>query len=194
MKGKKTSDALRIILEDNAMENAGQPSSRVKHKVWVPRWISKAIKYYLLPFAWLDINTEKVAKKIIKPPFKQVGACKKRGKCCHHILLPHVKGISGRLIYWWYTQIHGFFPRFQETKWYKGKKVHVMGCSYLKKDGSCGQYRLRPILCRKWPFIERFAYPEILRGCGFSSEPSCEEGLDVDDVLEKQDKTCSNQV
>ncbi|PCI75495.1 hypothetical protein COB21_05615 [Candidatus Aerophobetes bacterium] len=186
MEGQKTSDALRILLDDNVMEGAVEPQLVAKHRVWVPRWLSKLIKYYLLPFAWLDIFSEKIAKKIIKPPFKQVGSCKKRGKCCHYILLPHRKGFAGRLAYWWYTQIHGFFPRFSDAKWYRGKKIHVMGCSFLKKDGSCGQYSTRPILCRKWPFIERFAHPEILRGCGFSSSPSVEEGMDLDNALESE--------
>ncbi len=177
MEGKKTSDALRIILEDSIMEGSLPPPSHIKHRVWFPRWMGKMLKYYLLPFAWLDIGAERVAKKIIKPPFKRTGACKKRGTCCHHILLPHIKGVPGKLVYWWYTQVHGFFPRFKEPKWYRGKRIHVMGCSYLKKDGSCGQYRLRPVVCRKWPFIERFAHPEVLRGCGFSYKSTYDESV-----------------
>lgn len=171
---EEISPALRLLLEDDMEGPAPQPSPTVKHRVWFTRWLATSIKYYLLPFALLELWTEKVAKKIVKPPYKRVGACKKRGACCHYIMLPSRKGVLGRLAYWWYTQIHGFYPRFSEEKWYYGKKVRVMGCSYLKKDGSCGQYKTRPILCRKWPFIERFAHPEVLRGCGFSSDPPME--------------------
>lgn len=185
MEGKKTSDALRLVLEDSNSDGATPPPLSSTHKVWFPKSIAKLIKYYLLPFVWLDNLAERVAKKIINPPFKRVGACKKRGNCCHHILLPHIKGVPGKFVYWWYTQVHGFFPRFKEPKWYQGKRVHVMGCRYLQKDGSCGQYRLRPIVCRKWPFIERFARPELLRGCGFSYKSTYEESL------EEAKKPCS---
>ena len=46
-----------------------------------------------------------------------------------------------------------------------------MGCRYLREDGSCSEYRLRPQVCRQWPVIEHFGYPKILKGCGFRSNP-----------------------
>jgi Fe-S-cluster containining protein len=46
-----------------------------------------------------------------------------------------------------------------------------MGCRYLKQDGSCSHYRLRPSICRTWPQIEYFGHPRILKGCGFKATP-----------------------
>lgn len=82
-------------------------------------------------------------------------------------MIPESKGLIGKLNYFWQTQVQGFYPRFAELHEYEGKKVHVMGCRYLQKDGRCGQYHLRPMVCRKWPIIEHFGSPRVLKGCGF---------------------------
>ena len=51
---------------------------------------------------------------------------------------------------------------------YEEKEVYVMGCRYLQKNKRCKHYFLRPMVCRKWPIIEYFGYPKVLKGCGFS--------------------------
>ena len=56
--------------------------------------------------------------------------------------------------------------------------MHVMGCRHLRKDGSCGDYHLRPLICRQWPVIEHFGYPKVLKGCGYASDPPYEEESD----------------
>jgi len=138
---------------------------------WVPSWIRKPIKWFVLPFVLIDYSMQKIARKIIRPPFKREGSCKRRGNCCHYILIRHSKSLIGHFFYLWYTQFQGFYPRYKAPKSYEGKKMHVMGCRYLRKDGSCGQYHLRPLICRLWPVIEHFGYPNVLKGCGFRSNP-----------------------
>ncbi len=134
---------------------------------WLPGFIRWPIRVMILPFVLLDLGAQWIARKIIRPPFRQEGHCLQRGNCCYYILLPEPKGIIARLFYFWYTQVNGFFLRRSEPIECEGKKMVVMGCRYLQKDGRCGHYRLRPALCREWPLIRYFGYPRILKGCGF---------------------------
>ena len=139
---------------------------------WVPSFIRQTLKYLFLPFVLLDYFMHRFARKIIRPPFRQEGGCLKRGACCHYVLIRYSSSLFGRLFYFWYTQILGFYPRLKKLEEYEGKKMYVMGCRYLKKNGSCSQYLLRPLVCRQWPVIEHFGYPRILKGCGYRSNPS----------------------
>jgi Fe-S-cluster containining protein len=163
---------LEIILEEAGEATSAplEPKGGIP-KQWFPRFLRVPIRWIILPFVLLDLWTQKLAKKIIRPPFVQKGGCKRRGNCCHYIMIEEGKGLFGRLYHFWNTQINGFYPREKELHIYEGKRVHVMGCRYLKKDGSCGNYRLRPLVCRKWPVIEHFGHPRILKGCGFYAEP-----------------------
>lgn len=170
---------LKIVSEssdpvlDELLETAGEATSPPPEpqggipRQWLPSWIRWPLRVLFLPFILLDLTTQKLARQLIRPPFKQEGHCLKRGNCCHYILIPEPKGCLGKLFYFWSTQVLGFFPRSRTIHESEGKKVLVMGCRYLRKDGSCRHYRLRPTVCRKWPVIEYFGYPRILKGCGF---------------------------
>ncbi len=138
-------------------------------KQFVPSWIRWPIRVLFLPLVVLDLFAQRIARFLIRPPFKQIGTCKKRGSCCHYILIPAPKGIFGKLYYLWNTQILGFYRRDNGIYESEGHKVHVMGCRYLSKKGTCTRYALRPAVCRKWPMIEYFGYPRILKGCGFKA-------------------------
>lgn len=166
------SEILEDLLEE-AAEATEQPAPPVDGipKQWLPGFIRYFLKGVALPFVLIDFWMQRIAKKIVRPPFKREGKCLKRGNCCHYVLIQHSKSLIGRLFYFWYTQVQGFYLRYKEPHVYEGKQMHVMGCRYLKKDGSCGQYRLRPLICRQWPIVEHFGYPKILKGCGFRSNP-----------------------
>lgn len=140
-------------------------------KQWVSPFIRWPIRALLLPFVLIDVAMQKLARFVIPPPFKQVGTCKKRGNCCHYIMIRKPKGALGHFFLFWNTQINGFYPRSSELHEYENHPVKVMGCRYLQKEGSCKHYRLRPMVCRKWPMIEYFGKPRILKGCGFTSIP-----------------------
>jgi hypothetical protein len=139
-------------------------------KQWLPGFIRWPIRVFMVPFVLLDLGAQWVAKKIVPPPFKQVGKCKQRGNCCHYILMPQPKGILEKVFYFWHTQVNGFYLRRQEPVESEGNAMVVMGCRYLQKNGKCGHYRLRPMFCRQWPRIEYFGFPRILKGCGFRAE------------------------
>lgn len=138
---------------------------------WVPGWVRWPVRYFFLPFLHLDLTMQKLARLLIRPPYKQAGKCKQRGNCCHYIMIRKPKGLFGWFFKFWNTQINGFYLHSDETYEFENHKVMVMGCRYLKKDGSCGQYLLRPMICRKWPVIEHFGHPRMLKGCGFKAIP-----------------------
>ena len=133
----------------------------------LPSWIRNIFRCGLLPFIIFDLSIQKLARKIIRPPFKQAGHCLQRGNCCHYIMIQKANGWWGKLYLLWHTEVNGFFLRSKEAQEYAGKEVHVMGCRHLQKDGRCGQYQLRPMVCRNWPIIEHFGTPRVIKGCGF---------------------------
>lgn len=166
------SEALEDLIEEAGSAThqppppiGGIPSQRI------PGWVRWPIRYFTLPFILIDLAMQKLARKIIRPPFKKEGECLKRGNCCHYILIQASMSLWGRLFHFWQTEINGFYLRFKTPQLYEGKKRYVMGCRYLKKDGSCSEYHLRPLICRQWPVIEHFGFPKILKGCGFRSNP-----------------------
>jgi len=138
---------------------------------WVPGWIRWPLRVLLLPFILLDLAAQRCARIFIPPPLKKAGECLRRGNCCYYILLPESKGLLDKFFYFWNTQILGFYRRDQHVYESEGHRVYVMGCRYLQKDGKCGHYHLRPALCRKWPMIEYFGKPRMLKGCGFKAIP-----------------------
>ncbi len=162
---------------ETLVDSAGDAASLPKDpgcgiaKQWLPGFIRWPLRVLFLPFVLLDGLAQYVAKKIIKPPFIQSGSCKRRGNCCHYILLPEAKGLLGRIGMFWSTQVYGFFLRDKQLYAQGKDKVYVMGCRYLDKTGKCRHYFLRPSVCRRWPVIEVFGRPRILKGCGFTALP-----------------------
>jgi Fe-S-cluster containining protein len=137
----------------------------------VPGWIRWPIRALFLPFVLLDLACQRVARLFFKTPYKKEGGCNQRGNCCYYIIIPHPGNWFTKLYYFWNTEINGFYPRHPEPLRVDKESVMVMGCRYLQKDGRCGHYRLRPAVCRQWPFIEYFGPPKILKGCGFRAVP-----------------------
>ena len=166
------SEILNDLLEEagDATHQPPPPIHGIPRQL-LPGFIRQPIKWISLPFVLLDSAMQKIARKIIRPPFKREGSCKRRGNCCHYILIRSSKSILGWLFYFWQTQINGFYLRYPRPQEYEGKQMYIMGCRYLKKDGSCSQYHLRPFICREWPVIEHFGFPKVLKGCGFYSTP-----------------------
>ncbi|MCY3975347.1 MAG: hypothetical protein OXF02_07395 [Simkaniaceae bacterium] len=164
-------DLLADLLESAGEEGHTPPPPRKLPRRFVPGFIRVTLKSFALPYVLIDQAVQALARLIIRPPFKRVGKCKRRGNCCYYVLIRASKSPWGRLFLLWYTQIHGFYMRTSKPYSYEGKEMYVMGCRYLQKGGECGQYRLRPQVCRQWPVIEHFGYPKILKGCGFRSVP-----------------------
>lgn len=137
---KMYSEGLDEILK--LSEEATEPPAEPKEipKQWLPGWIRWPLRVAILPFVLIDLGAQVVARILIRPPFKKEGKCLKRGNCCHYILIPESKGVLGKMFYFWNTQILGFYKRREQVYESDGKPVHVMGCRYLQKNGSCGHY------------------------------------------------------
>jgi Fe-S-cluster containining protein len=84
-------------------------------------------------------------------------------------LIPQPKSLVTKWFFFWFTNVHGFFLKDATPIRRKKELLVTMGCRYLQKNGTCSHYLLRPLMCRKWPQIERFAYPVLLKGCGYSA-------------------------
>ncbi len=166
-------DLLKILNNAGEATSPPPPPAPGIPKQWVPGWIRWPIRAIFLPFIVLDSAMKKVARKIIRPPFKKEGQCKRRGNCCYYILMKRSKRFMHFIDRFWNTQINGFYVRDPEPKQLDDKEVFVMGCRYLKKDGSCAHYHLRPVICREYPVIEHFGAPKILKGCGY--KVSCKD-------------------
>lgn len=164
------SKLLEDLLEIAGEEKHTPPIVKIP-KRWLPGCVRLFLKCLLLPYVLIDQSMQKLARKVVKPPFQQIGHCKRRGNCCYYILIRHSKTLWGRLFLLWHTQVHGFYMRYKEPHIYEGNEMYIMGCRYLKKNGSCSQYYLRPQVCRQWPIIEHFGYPKVLKGCGYSAYP-----------------------
>jgi len=159
-----------VQLVDRAAAGEKPPKTKIPRR-YIPCFIRWPIKCLLLPFIYLDLIMQKLAKKIIRPPYRQTGGCKKRGACCHYILMIKFPPPLSWIFHFWHTQINGFYRRSKRIYYSNSKPVIVYGCRYLNKDGSCKNYRFRPMICRKYPNIESFSEPHIMKGCGFAAEP-----------------------
>ena len=138
---------------------------------WLPGWIRWPLRVFFLPFVLIDVAMQRFARILVPPPYKTGGKCKQRGNCCYYIMIRKPKGLFGWIFQFWNTQVNGFYSRGEDDYEFEGDRVIVMGCRYLQKDGSCKHYKLRPMVCRKWPVIEHFGTPRILKGCGFKALP-----------------------
>lgn len=173
MEEPKTLDQILVRAEE-AETQPPLPAGGIP-KQWLPGWIRWPLRVLYVPWVLLDLYMQKIAAWIVRPPFRMEGSCHKRGNCCHYILIPEPKGALGKLNIFVNTQINGFYPRYNEPHEYEGNPIIVMGCRYLKKDGGCAHYKLRPAVCRKWPVIAHFGPPRILKGCGFRAVPRKKE-------------------
>ncbi len=147
-----------------------QPRAIPEQKL--PGWIRWPLRILAYPFMMLEILSNKIVSTIVKPKYKIVGGCKKSGNCCRYIHLGWPKNrklnLFSKLYVLWQTEVLGFY--FKDFDFVEDQEVtKVMGCRYLKEDGSCKHYRLRPGICRNWPKIHYFREPTILKGCGFKA-------------------------
>lgn len=172
MKDDSSKHPLDVLIEEVGDEEKqpAPPASGIPRQ-WLPGCIRLSLKLLALPFILLDLYAQRLAARCLRPPFKRAGECKQRGNCCHYILIERGRGIFGWLYMAWHTQVIGFYKRSPELHMYEEKEIYVMGCRHLRPDGRCGQYHVRPLVCRKWPIIEHFGHPRILKGCGFTAIP-----------------------
>lgn len=152
----------------------------------LPHTIRMLLRLIYLPVLMLDLGMQSIARKIIRPPFKRMGACKRRGNCCRFILLPQAKNLLGKVYFFWQTEVNGFYVKELSPPDETGGVIQVLGCRHLSPDGRCMSYKTRPSICRRWPVIEIFGRPNILKGCGYTAHlKKSHEGKGYESLLSK---------
>jgi hypothetical protein len=87
-----------------------------------------------------------------------------------------------RLILFKMTRIYNFYDRGYTWEVEQGFMARVLSCHSLQPDGSCGEYRIRPLICRTYPELPLIGKPMVLKGCGYTfarrdRSPEPDEGL-----------------
>jgi len=110
-----------------------------------------------------------LTNRFFSTQYTLTGTCRKRGICCQNIAVylspsfwrfQHLK----RLAIFWYECVYCFRLKSEKKEW----GVIIFHCTYLQKNGHCGIYKKRPMICRQYPAPRYFGRPEILPGCGYS--------------------------
>jgi Fe-S-cluster containining protein len=120
---------------------------------------------FLLP-SLVDMQVVRFWKRIFPPAFPIVGQCHMCGRCCINIVgdppdfIKHNRWLLGLYIAF-HSTTHNFEP------FGRGPDDEVMfKCRYLGPDHLCRNYRLRPRICRDYPFQYWFEEPVFIKGCG----------------------------
>ncbi len=80
-----------LALAEEAQEVPPEPAGGIPRQ-WLPGFIRWPLRVILLPFIFIDLAAQRVARMLIRPPYIKEGKCLKRGNCCHYILVPEAKG------------------------------------------------------------------------------------------------------
>ena len=112
---------------------------------------------------------------LVKKPFRTrwvlVGKCNQCGKCCQNIKLAiNPRLLSSvfirELVIMWTSWVMGFhLKRIEYTPPYL-----VFGCKKVRSDGTCGDYKWRPNVCRNYPLVDFFEEPALFKTCGFKAK------------------------
>jgi len=110
---------------------------------------------------------------LLRTEYKLDDGCKKRGACCHHLLLEWSPvfdryPLLGRFVLFKHTHLYSFFDRGYTWEIEDGVYGRVLGCNALREDNTCGEYRTRPLICRAFPELPLTGKPALLKGCGFT--------------------------
>ncbi len=150
--------------------------SPVEQKVPVQKlsnWVRWPLRVLAYPIMMTDLLAQSLVQKIYKTQYVLEGSCKKRGACCQFIHMGWPKkgriSLFAKIYLFWQTEVLGFyFKSFDFVE--DGEITKVMGCRYLKGDGSCKHYFLRPAICRNWPKMHYMREPNLLKGCGYRAK------------------------
>ncbi len=149
-------------------------SRRIKRKK-TEKILSFAIKFGMVVFITIDLFFQKIVRFFFIPRYRIAGGCKKRGECCRNIFFPWYSRYDKipffkAIILWWFTKIYDFYEKQFSYEESDKMRYMVFGCHNLREDGKCGDYFLRPRVCRNYPRETFFQKPVLLKGCGFSIE------------------------
>ena len=142
---------------------------------FILRAVRRILREWMYVFVLILDLGRRFGTRLLQTEYKLSGACDRRGACCHHVLLEWSPLFDrfpflGRLVLWKYTRLYSFFDRGYTWEIQPGLMARVLGCHALKDDGSCGEYRTRPLICRAFPELPLTGKPLLLNGCGYRFE------------------------
>ncbi|MBI2569359.1 MAG: YkgJ family cysteine cluster protein [Candidatus Schekmanbacteria bacterium] len=114
-------------------------------------------------------NAGELAASRIRPPRWEIrGSCSRCGVCCHTVLLKmpdwavRYRPLLGLIVSFTHLLTD---LRFKHEVTHSG--YFLFTCDLFLPDGSCGDYRLRPWICRRYPRVSYFDKPEVLPECSY---------------------------
>ncbi len=136
------------------------------------RFVRRVAREVVAPIVRLTELGHRFGRVLLSTEYVVQGGCKKRGVCCRHILLEWSPlldrfPILARLVLWKMTRFYSFYDKGYTWEAADGLLVRVLGCHALTDEGTCGEYRLRPLFCRTYPEVPLTTRPLVLRGCGY---------------------------
>ncbi|MDA1353755.1 MAG: YkgJ family cysteine cluster protein [bacterium] len=103
-----------------------------------------------------------------------IGGCKKRGVCCHRIVVQFPDWARFRPFRWgvqfWYFLLYNFSMH----TWESANGQGVFRCHFLKHN-LCSIYKWRPRICRDYPHRTLSGRPQLLPGCGYAGLGSVQD-------------------
>ena len=129
------------------------------------------LRRFVLMLMLADNFVTNLVSKLFKTRWVLAGKCNKCGKCCQDIKL----AINSRLL-------SNIFTRelvVRWTSWVMGfhlKRIEydpnylVFGCDRVRSDGTCGDYKWRPNVCRNYPLVDFFEEPALFETCGYKAK------------------------
>jgi Fe-S-cluster containining protein len=131
------------------------------------------LRKFMMMFVLADNYITNLAGAFFRKQWKLEGKCRKCGKCCKEIHMkvePHLIGnrFTRELVIRWISWLFNFYLiRIDYDRDYL-----VFSCRSINPDGTCGDYRWRPSVCRNYPLVDYFDEPALLEGCGFRAVSS----------------------
>ena len=143
-----------------------------RHRGPIRRFARRCVREIMWPFLLLLEAGHRFGRVLLRTEYVVQGGCRKRGACCHHILMEWTPLLDrypwlGRLALWKMTRLYSFYDKGYSWEVQDGLQVRVLGCHALQADGKCGEYRTRPLFCRTYPEVPLTGRPRVLRGCGY---------------------------
>ncbi len=144
----------------------------------LPEFFRLCIQLAVFPMVAIDLWSQRFIRLVLRTHYVKSGSCQKRGDCCRYIVMgwPSIYDripFLGRLALWWETEVNGFYEHDFDVEpgEVSPSRVRIFSCRHLLASGRCGQYWLRPSICRSWPRLDPFGPPGILKGCGYRVRP-----------------------
>ena len=133
--------------------------------------IKTIIRKFVLASILADNYITNLAKKPFRSKWGLEGSCKKCGRCCLDISLEiNPALLKSRftidVVVRWVSWIFNFY--FKRIEY--DKHFLVFGCKNLNEDGTCGDYKWRPNICRNYPIVDYFDEPALFDTCGFNAK------------------------